>query len=40
MKKGLMIKEFYIMEENKVKEGFVNGLWGIVLDLYNYVIEN
>ena len=40
MKKGLMTKEFYTMEENKAKEGLVNGSWGIVSDLHNYVTEN
>ncbi|MCE3398748.1 ABC transporter, partial [Staphylococcus aureus] len=30
MQKGLMTKEFYTMEENKAKEGLVNGSWGIV----------
>ena len=28
------------MEENKAKEGLVNGSWGIVSDLHNYVTEN
>ena len=40
MQKGLMTKEFYTMEENKAKEGLVNGSWGIVSDLHNYVTEN
>jgi putative aldouronate transport system substrate-binding protein len=31
---------FYTMEENKAKEGLVNGSWGIVSDLHNYVTEN
>lgn len=35
-----MTKEFYTMEENKAKEGLVNGSWGIVSDLHNYVTEN
>jgi len=40
MDKGLMTKEFYTMEENKAKEGLVNGSWGIVSDLHNFVTEN
>ncbi|REH81890.1 ABC transporter [Staphylococcus felis] len=40
MKDGLMTKEFYTMPENKAKEGLVNGSWGIVSDLHNYVTEN
>ncbi len=40
MHQGLMTKEFYTMPENKAKEGLVNGSWGIVSDLHNYVAEN
>ncbi|EKU46340.1 extracellular solute-binding protein [Staphylococcus massiliensis] len=40
MEKKLMHPEFYTMEENKAKEGIVNGSFGIVSELHNYVTEN
>ncbi|AMG61744.1 extracellular solute-binding protein [Staphylococcus lugdunensis] len=40
MDEGLMHKAFYTMSENQAKEGLVNGSWGIVSDLHNYVTEN
>lgn len=37
---GLMHPEFYTMEENRAKEGVVNGSFAIVSDMYNYSPEN
>ena len=37
--KGLMTKRI-TQWKNKAKEGLVNGSWGIVSDLHNYVTEN
>jgi len=40
MNEKLMHPEFYTLAENKAKEGIVNGSFGIVSDLHNYVTEN
>lgn len=36
MKEKLMHPEFYTMEENRAKEGVVNGSFGIVADMHNF----
>lgn len=40
MDEGLMHKEFYTMEESRAAEGVVNGSYGIISDIHNYVQEN
>ena len=40
LENGLMHPEFYTMEENRAKEGIVNGSFGIVADMHNYKPEN
>lgn len=40
MAENLMHPEFYTMEENRAKEGIVNGSFGIVADMHNYLVEN
>lgn len=37
---GLMTPEYYTMEENRAKEGIVNGSFAIVSDMHNYMPEN
>jgi putative aldouronate transport system substrate-binding protein len=37
---GLMTPEYYTMEETRAKEGIVNGSFGIVSDMHNYMPEN
>lgn len=40
MEEGLMTPEYYTMEETRAKEGMVNGSFGIVSDMHNYMPEN
>lgn len=40
MNEGLMTPEYYTMEETRAKEGIVNGSFGIVSDMHNYMPEN
>eukprot|EP00130_Batrachochytrium_dendrobatidis_P008565 XP_006683440.1 hypothetical protein BATDEDRAFT_93198 [Batrachochytrium dendrobatidis JAM81] len=40
MEQGLMTPEYYTMEETRAKEGIVNGSFGIVSDMHNYMPEN
>ena len=40
MQEGLMSPEYYTMEETRAKEGIVNGSFGIVSDMHNYMPEN
>ena len=40
MNEGLMNPEYYTMEENRAKEGIVNGSFAIVSDMHNYMPEN
>lgn len=40
MNEGLMSPEYYTMEENRAKEGIVNGSFAIVSDMHNYMPEN
>ena len=40
MKDGLMHPEFYTMEENRAKEGIINGSFAIVSDMHNFMPEN
>ena len=40
MNEGLMSPEYYTMEETRAKEGIVNGSFGIVSDMHNYMPEN
>lgn len=40
LREGLMIPEYYTMEETRAKEGIVNGSFGIVSDMHNYMPEN
>lgn len=37
---GLMHPEYYTMEENRAKEGIVNGSFAVVCDMHNYTPEN
>lgn len=40
LKEGLMHPEFYTINETRAKEGIVNGSFGIVSDMHNYLPEN
>lgn len=40
MDQGLMTPEYFTMEETRAKEGIVNGSFGIVSDMHNYMPEN
>ena len=40
LKENLMHPEYYTMNETRAKEGIVNGSFGIVSDMHNYLTEN
>lgn len=40
LKEGLMHPEFYTINETRAKEGIVNGSFGIISDMHNYLPEN
>lgn len=40
IKEGIMHPEFYTMNETRAKEGVVNGSFGIVADMHNFLPEN
>ena len=40
LSEGLMDPEFYTLEETRAKEGLVNGSYGIISDMHNYLPEN